>query len=205
MWPFVLRKNKRRILCIGDSITYGSGIPFWQRKQTFPAILERMLGKEFQVLNYGIPGVTMSPMSDKPYSKTFFDSARRTAPEVCLLMLGTNDSKPQNWNAALYEEAVAHWIEALTKLSSKPQLYLMTPPAAFSVNGEAVVYAINKDIIRDEVYPIVKNQAQRYHVRLIDLYAKTKDHPELFTDGVHPNVQGNQEIAKAVFEELEKV
>lgn len=197
--------NKRRILCIGDSITFGAGVIGSRWKDAFPVILENMLGKEYQVLNYGISGATLLSESDKPYSKSFLKAARRTEPEICILMLGTNDSKPQNWNAAKYEATLAQWISELRSFPSSPTVYLMTPPAAFGVDGKPVVYAIRDDIIRVEIYPIVKQQAQLHGTGLVDLYAATESHPELFVDGVHPNKQGNQVIAKKIYDVLKNL
>ena len=40
--------------------------------------------------------------------------------------------------------------------------------------------------------------AGKLGIRVIDLYAFTKDHPEWFVDGVHPNIRGNRAIAKYI-------
>ena len=80
----------------------------------------------------------------------------------------------------------------------------MTPPAAFRVNGKPVVYQIREDVIREEIYPIVKRQAERCRAGFVDLYAATKAHPELFGDGVHPNKQGNHLIAQQIYNVLKK-
>ncbi len=198
------KEGKRRILCIGDSITYGTGVLYSRWKNAFPVMLEEMLGKEFQVLNYGISGATLLDEGDSPYRKSFLKAARNTNPEVCILMLGTNDSKPQNWNAEKYEETLERWINALKSFSSNPSVYVMTPPAAFRVNGKPVVYRIRDDVIREEIYPIVKRQAERCRTGLVDLYAATETHPELFGDGVHPNKQGNHLIAQQIYNALKK-
>lgn len=198
------KDGKRRILCIGDSITYGAGVLYSRWKNAFPVILEKMLGNEFQVLNYGISGATLLDEGDSPYRKSFLRAARNTNPEVCILMLGTNDSKPQNWNVEKYEESLGKWIDDLRSFPSNPTVYVMTPPAAFRVNGNPVVYQIREDVIREEIYPIVKRQAERCHTGLVDLYAATEAHPELFGDGVHPNKQGNHLIAQQIYNVLKK-
>ncbi len=195
-------KGKRRILCIGDSITFGAGVPYTRWKDSYPAILEQKLGDDFQVLNYGISGATLLSKGDKPYSTSFLKAARKTDPEVCILMLGTNDSKPHNWDAAKYQETLACWIADLRNFPSEPFVYIMTPPAAFSVDGNPVVYTIREDVICDQIRPIVKRQAQRYHTGLVDLFAATENCPELFMDGVHPNKQGNEVIAQQIYNAL---
>lgn len=196
--------GKRRILCIGDSITYGAGVLYSRWKDAYPAILENMLGEEFQVLNYGISGATLLDEGDSPYRKSFLRAARNTDPEVCILMLGTNDSKPRNWNAERYEKTLGKWIEDLRSFPSNPTVYMMTPPAAFRVDGKPVVYQIRDDVIRDEIYPIVKRQTERCRTGLVDLYTATETHPELFGDGVHPNKQGNRMIAQQIYYVLKR-
>lgn len=58
---------KKRILCIGDSITFGAGVIYSRWRNAFPVMLEKMLGHEFQVLNYGISGATLLDEGDMPY------------------------------------------------------------------------------------------------------------------------------------------
>lgn len=206
-WIFRPRKEKGKqgkyhILCIGDSITYGAGVLYTRRKDSYPAILEKKLGDGYQVLNYGISGATLMRHGDKPYSESFLEAARRDAPQICILMLGTNDSKPYNWDSASYEDTLADWIADLKGFPSKPHVYLMTPPAAFRVEGKPVVYMIQEDTIRDEIYPIVKRQSILHRTGFVDLYAATQFHPELFGDGVHPNKQGNHVIAQHIYDVL---
>ena len=197
--------NKRRILCIGDSITFGSGVLRTRWKDTYPAILENKLGEEFQVLNYGIPGATLVADGDKPYSQAFLKAARKTNPEMILLMLGTNDSKHQNWDAEKYEAALQRWVSELKDSSSKPKVFVMAPPAAFRVDHNPVVYGIQDTVIRDEIFPAVKRQAALHATGFIDLYTPTQGRPELFTDGVHPNAHGNKIIAQHIFDAIKEI
>lgn len=48
--------NKPRILCIGDSFTYGD---FVEDDETLPAQIQEQLGGEFEVLNAGVRGTTI--------------------------------------------------------------------------------------------------------------------------------------------------
>ena len=196
--------KKRRVLCIGDSITYGSGVLRTRWKDTYPAILENKLGEEFQVLNYGIPGATLVADGDRPYSQVFLQATRKTDPEMILLMLGTNDSKHQNWDAEKYEAALQRWVSELNSFSSKPKVFVMAPPAAFRVDHNPVVYGIQDTVIRDEIFPAVKRQAGLLATGFIDLYTPTQGWPELFTDGVHPNATGNRILAQHIFDVLKE-
>ena len=192
-------KKKIRVLCIGDSITFGYGVRFTRWKDSYPAILEKKLGTGIQVMNYGISGATLLSESDRPYKDSFRDAARKTDPAICILMLGTNDSKPHNWNAIAYEESLKKWINYLTGFPSEPKIILMVPPAAFSIRQKPVAFSIQNDVICEEIAPIIKRQAKAQALEIVDLYALTSSHPEWFVDGVHPNQQGNEAIADCVY------
>lgn len=189
-------RRKRRVLCIGDSITFGAGVPWTRWRDSYPACLKRLLGKQYQALNYGISGATAQERTDHPYSAAFRAAAARTMPEVCIFLLGTNDSKPHNWNAESYETAVKGWIGEIKRWASHPRILLAVPPKAFSVDGAPVVYAIRDEVIRDEIRPILTRLAQSEDVELLDLYEASRTHPEYFADGVHPNAAGNRAIAE---------
>lgn len=63
-----------RVACVGDSITYGSGIKV-RSGDSYPAQLATMLGDKWQVRNFGVGGATMLKSGDKPYllRLTLFD------------------------------------------------------------------------------------------------------------------------------------
>lgn len=193
------KKKKIRVLCIGDSITFGYSVRFTRWKDSYPAILEKKLGADVQVMNYGISGATLLSESDRPYKDSFRDAARKTDPAICILMLGTNDSKPHNWNALAYEKSLIKWIDFLSGFPSKPKILLMVPPAAFSIRQKPVAFSIQNDVICEEIAPIIKRQAKAQALEIVDLYTLTSSHSEWFVDGVHPNRQGNKAIADCVY------
>ena len=55
-----------RVACVGDSVTYGFGIPN-RGKNSYPAQLGRLLGDGYCVNNYGYSGRTVSDSGDRPY------------------------------------------------------------------------------------------------------------------------------------------
>ncbi len=56
---------KTKIACVGDSITFGSGIPN-REKLSYPAQLSALLGDDYEVRNFGVSGATMLENGDKP-------------------------------------------------------------------------------------------------------------------------------------------
>lgn len=59
-------KNALRVACIGNSITDGHGIDM-ATTQGYPAHLQRLLGNDYEVRNYGVSSRTMLNKGDHPY------------------------------------------------------------------------------------------------------------------------------------------
>lgn len=201
------RKEKKKhpelktIVCIGDSITFGAGVLSARGKHAWPYILNRLCKDEYEVLNYGISGAAMSGSADTPYKEDFYKAAEELDPQKILVMLGTNDSKPQNWNAEEFEKDYESFLNRFAKEGR--EIILLCPPKAFAKKGkEFSVYNIRNREIQEGAIPIIQKLSDKYGLRVIDLYALTEDHPEYFKDGVHPNVLGNQMIANHIYRVL---
>lgn len=193
--------GKKRIACVGDSITFGTGVIWNRKRDAWPYQLGRLLGEKYQVVNYGISGASVQKESDKPYRADFMKNVEQMETEAVILMLGSNDSKACNWNSEQFEKAYSEAIERL-KASTK-NLYVMIPPKAFVVRfRRKVKFGIRNEVIRDEINPIILRLSKTHNVPVIDLYQLTEDYPEYFEDGVHPNKLGNKVIAKHVFYQL---
>ena len=60
--------------------------------------MQRLLGDGYQVRNYGVSGRTLLKKGDFPYwNESFYRQSRDWNPDIVVIQLGTNDSKPQNW------------------------------------------------------------------------------------------------------------
>lgn len=194
------------IVALGDSITFGAGVAKTRATDSWESKLEKLLGGAYQVLNYGISGATLQNEGDMPYwnmpdklCQGFPEAALALNPEIVILMLGTNDSKPYNWNRGRYEAQLDERVKELKAGASVKRLILMCPPCACPADGsDTVGFDIINETIRDEINPIVKKCAEENGVECIDLYALTDGHSEYFADGVHPNSFGNRVIASAI-------
>ena len=196
------------IVALGDSITFGSGVKRTRKSDCWEAKLEKLLNGSHQVLNYGISGATLQDEGNKPYwnmpekqLQGYPQAALALNPEIILLMLGTNDTKPYNWNRERYKAQLDLRVKELK--ASGARLILMCPPFACPADGsEEVAFDIKNETIRDEVVPIVKKCAEDNQVECIDLYRLTDGHGEYFADGVHPNSFGNRVIAAEIYRSL---
>lgn len=185
-----------RIACVGDSITQGVGTTN-PKEESYPTQLQTQLGKSWEVQNFGVGGRTLLRKAD-PYD---FSNALKSAPDVVIIGLGTNDSKTAIWSTHQHEftDDYVAMIKAFQALPNHPQVWACLPPPAFPGN-----WGITEDVIRDGVIPGIKKAAQLTGIKLIDLHAPLLENKSLFPDTVHPNAAGAKRIAELVATELTK-
>jgi acyl-CoA thioesterase I len=187
-----------KLACVGDSITYGATIKD-RAKDSYPAQLGRLLGSGWQVRNFGSSGTTVLKKGDRPYDQQKqYTQALAYKPDVVVIMLGTNDSKPQNWPHK--DDFVADYkalIAAFRDANPDVKVYVCLPVPAFPGN-----YGIREEIIGPEIVPLVRQVAEETHSNLIDLHAALTGHGDVFPDTIHPNPDGAGLMAKAIDEAL---
>ena len=189
------------VACIGDSITYGSGISD-RANDSYPAQLGRMLQEfdpQWETQNFGVSGATLLRKGDKPYvQQSAYSQALSAQPDVVVIKLGTNDSKPYNW--VYKDEYVADYlylIDRFAELPSAPEIWICKPVPAFNSN-----FSISGPVIENEILPLIDEIAQQRDVRVIDLFTALSGAAGLFPDGIHPNAEGAGLIAEAVLAAL---
>ena len=85
------------VSCVGDSITFGAAIKD-RGKNSYPSQLQELLGDDYKVNNFGVNGATLLKRGDKPYWKLeAYKKALGSNPDIVIIKLGTNDTKPHNW------------------------------------------------------------------------------------------------------------
>ena len=187
-----------KVACIGNSITAGSGIKN-RDKDSYPSVLNQMLGKDYLVRNFGISGRIIINKGDNPYmkEKTYRD-ALKFLPDIVIIKLGTNDSKPQNWKYKNdFKSDLETMIQDFQDLSSQPKIYLCTPAKAYGIQ-----WGINDSIITKGIIPIIRQIAQEKKLPVIDIHTATDNMPNLFPDKIHPNPEGAIIIAETVYENI---
>jgi acyl-CoA thioesterase I len=194
---FVNRKIK--VVCVGDSITEGSGLKV-QSKTAYPAVLNNILGSEYAVLNSGRSSTTMQKTGDVPYwNCKEFTNTFVYQPDIIIIKLGTNDTKPRNWHADRYEKDYQALIDTFKTMPSNPKIYLCLPVPAFKTK-----WGINDSAITNGVIPIIKKIAKTNKLPVIDLHSKMKDQGANFPDSIHPNEKAAQVMAKIIADEIKK-
>jgi lysophospholipase L1-like esterase len=196
-----------RVLCAGDSVT--QGINLYSPEESYPAYLGRMLGKEYEVMNAGMIGSTMLRQGDLPYwNQALFQSGAAFSPNIVVLMLGTNDSKPRNWkHKAEFEGDTLAMIEHFSSLWTKPKVYLCLPTTVFpelypKISTTPSDQQIDSLVLESEIKPILRRASLQANVPLIDIGLAMAGKSVEFPDGIHPNGKGNEEIAKVVLDQI---
>lgn len=187
-----------KVACVGDSITYGAGIKD-RAKNSYPVQLQSLLGDSHQVRNFGNSGSTLLKSGDKPYwEQREFKDAKAFLPDVVVIKLGTNDTKPQNWKGAeAFVRDYEAMIDAFENLESEPTIYLCLPVPAFEVR-----WGIREKVIKDELIPATRALGKRRQLEIIDLYAALDGKGQHFPDKIHPNAAGAKIMAAKVAEAL---
>jgi lysophospholipase L1-like esterase len=195
--------EKIRVACVGDSITFGFGIKD-REHGSYPARLALLLGDKYEVRNFGVSGATLIKRGTRPYDQQeACREALKFRPQLAIIMLGTNDTNKQTWPEHK-EDFVADYAELITKFreaSPDIQLWVCLPPPLVRDRGKEWD---TDAILNEEVAPKVKAVAKESKVELIDLNSIFADRSVLLPDGVHPNAEGAELMARTVQKSLQK-
>ena len=193
------KEGQIKIACAGDSTTYGHGISGWP-KNNYPAVLQNLLGEKYHVNNYGVSSFAVQENADRSYrSLPHYQESLAYDADYVVFMMGSNDSKPENWKGADVFKAD---LLSLLDTYGDSEIILCTLPSAFFLEGqtEGVTNHDIQPLIVEEIAEITREVAVERGYTLIDIHALTAQHPEWFEkDGVHPSNEGAAAIAQEVY------
>ncbi|MDP4290720.1 MAG: SGNH/GDSL hydrolase family protein [Bacteroidota bacterium] len=187
-----------KVACVGNSITYGSGIAD-RAKDSYPAQLGFMLGDKWIVRNFGVSGATLLSKGDRPYiNQTNYNTVISWQPDVVIIKLGTNDSKPQNWkHKEEFETDYLNLIHTFKALPSHPVIVLCQTAPSFSDK-----YGITNEVLKNEINPLVRKIAREETLPCIDLTTPLLELKDHFPDGIHPDATGAGRMAQVIYKAL---
>ena len=203
--PVRREEGKRHIACIGDSVTYGCTLPLFFLHR-YPAVLQRKIGCDTQVSAFAVNDRTLQNTGNKPFRKErAFRQSMEYHPDMVVILLGTNDSKDNNWiSPEAFRRQYAELIAGYQAITPAPRIVICTPPCAFRPINR--FFYITNDAKLDRIPEIaeeIRTIAAENGTELVDLYTLTQGKRELFgPDGLHPNADGAKRIAEAVFRKL---
>lgn len=192
--------NPTVIACVGDSITAGAKHKN-QSATAYPKVMGDLLGDDYSVVNLGRSGATALKAGNLPYwNCKEFSNVFAVKPDIITIKLGTNDSKPFNWNAEGFKESYQSLIDTFQTISPTPKIHLCLPVPVF----EHSQFKIDGKIVDDEVIPIIETIASENNLPIIDLYQPFVGKGDLVPDGVHPEEEGAAILAEIIAKEVKK-
>lgn len=205
-------ENMRKIVCFGDSNTYGyiteTGRRY-KKKVRWPGRLEKLLGDSYQVVEEGLCGRTSAFEDRTEPGLCGLDSIERVIKEqepldLLVVMLGSNDCKTQF--AAFAEEiteGVKKVIQKARESSTEGFKVLLIAPAmmtekiadsSFGTEFDARSVAVSKELAQS--YQVL---AESEGVSFLDGSLVTRVGE---ADGLHLAEEGHQMLAEAVYQKI---
>ena len=190
----------KRVACIGDSITWGfTLLNPW--KQSYPVLLQEMLGEEYEVRNFGYNDASASFHADTPYVGRWpYRKSLAWNPDIVLVMLGTNDTKKANWDPEVFRRDYRRIVESYQELPSNPRIVLIAPIQIFLIKGLHLL-GLYPETMEEGVRPAIREIAADMGLELIDLKDLFTD-TQYCRDGVHPQKTGARMLAEAIFSRI---
>lgn len=182
-----------KIAFVGNSITQGPGR---DNPDSYPLQVGALLGDAYEVRNFGVSGRTLLRKGDFPFwNEPQFQEAKDFAPDVLVIKLGTNDSKPQNW--VHKTEFVKDYLDLIAEfrehMPADGKVYVVIPVPVTREN-----FSISPDVMNNEQRLMLMEIIQKSGAEVIDLYSPMMDKVHLLPDGVHPNKEGLTIMAEVV-------
>lgn len=198
--------NQIRIACFGNSITYGAGLEF-PDEQAFPAQLQKILTEKYDdkcvVGKFAVSARTMMRQGDYPlWNEPEFSDGLDFAPDICIITLGTNDSKAYNWDKypGEYKTDYLAMIDTLKSVNPNVQFLLCLPPPAYVDKWD-----IRDSVIVNGIIPEIISIAEKMkNAETVDFYSNLHDYGNHFTDQIHPDVEGSIKMAEILMEKIKK-
>lgn len=205
--------NVIRVLCFGDSNTYGADPKTDER---YPAdirwtgILQNLLGDGYEIIEEGLGGrTTIFERENRPgrNGKTYLlPCVMSHSPfDIIIINLGTNDFK----NKSLTAKDVAEGDEELIKIVQEnaydkndkvPRIILVCPPDVDDTNDYAINGGLDETSERIKQLPIeIKKIAEKYNAGFVNLQEYVKPSSE---DGVHLAPESHKIIAETLAKEI---
>lgn len=208
----------KRIVCFGDSNTWGSnaenGMRFSEEVR-WPCLLQKFAGNDYQIIEEGLPGRTSvidDPLFDGLNGLNYLLPCLKShAPiETLIIMLGTNDTKERlhltPYNIAQGITRLALRAEEILKEINGQSfnLFIVAPPPIGKEYANTMVsWSMGKDCdVKSEQFPgYLKEMLAEHAINFID----TKGIVSMNTiDYMHLDAEGHELLAKLIFNKIKK-
>ena len=202
--------EKITVLCVGDSITQGTGAK--NQANNYPNRLQNLLGDGYKVVNCGkAASYVMSPESAITNVKAAesalwypataqYATAMRTEADIVIVMLGTDDGRSMSGEGAFADFLTAYksLISDLQTLPSAPEVYLATiiPAVNDSTSHQSTTVMLPE---------LIRSVAEELKLPLVDDAVTLADYYTAllpYNDKVHPNDATYEALAVNFYREV---
>lgn len=207
----------KKILCYGDSNTYGHNPADCSRLDgRWTRFLAQTLGDGYEIIEEGLCGRTT--VFDDSYDsglngRDLLEPIIKTHKplDLIIIMLGTNDLQLQFSQNAF---GVARGVETLVKIAKNPLIYGEKIPEILVVSpiliDEAIgnsffadIYGVQRAVdISKQLAPRIETIAKQYGAHFMDA-AKYANASAL--DGVHMDSENHQKLARAFADKIKEI
>jgi lysophospholipase L1-like esterase len=208
-----INPNIIRVLCYGDSNTYGANPKTDERYPSnvrWTGVLQKLLGDDYEIIEEGLGGrTTIFERENRPgrNGKTYLlPCVKSHSPfDVIIVNLGTNDFKDKSLTAkdvAEGEEELIKIIQenAYNKNDEVPKIILVCPPDIDDANDYAINGGLADTSERIKQLPVeLQKLAEKYNAGFVNLQEFVKPSSE---DGVHLSPESHKIIAEVLSEEI---
>ena len=195
---FATAQEKTKVACIGNSVTYGYGHNS-PAETSYPSQLQRLLGEEYTVGNFGKSGATLLNKGHRPYTQQpEYSAAMEFAPDIAIIHLGLNDTDPRNW-PNYRDEFIPDYlaiIDTLRAINSNVKIIVCKMSPIFHWHRRF------KSGTRDWYHQIndaIEQVAAISGAKCIDFGQYLYSRPDLMPDALHPNAEGAGILARQAY------
>lgn len=186
-----------KVACVGNSVTFGMGIE--NPEERYPALLQVMLGNEYEVRNFGHSGATLLKNGYRPYwNLPEFKDALNYGADIVIIHLGLNDTDPRAW-PKYRDEFIRDYINLIDTFKS------INPNTDVKISRMTPIFSGHtrfESSTRDwywQVQDAIETIAEISRADLIDMHTPLHRRPDLFPDNLHPTGEGAKIIAETVY------
>lgn len=208
----------KRVLCYGDSITWGCDPKDGRRfdeNTRYPRILGKLLGIEYDVIEEGCGGRTTvydtgvdHYVNGRTYLYPCLESHQPL--DLIVLMLGTNDVANGARKNAYYAAAgaqrliheIRHW--SMDRHTACPQILLLSPPLISLHLAPDIDQVFDSPYARDQSL-LFRKYYQDVAKRCACGFLAAEDYAQAGSDGVHITAESHRRLAEAICTQIKKM
>lgn len=190
--------GKIKIACVGNSVTWGMTI-IDREKNCYPAQLQKMLGENYDVRNFGHSGTTLLQHGHRPYvDQKEYQEALNFKADLVIIHLGLNDTDPRNWPeyGEEFNADYIHLINSFRQANPKAKIWICLITPIFDRHPR---FESGTRDWHAQIQKHIRQVATAAQVPIIDLNTPLYSRPDLLADAIHPNAEGAKIIAETVY------